>query len=173
MKETFVCCTPECLCRRMLYRDSVSLTPLIQVFRDVLLLCGHWILCCMHIELCGVLAVLWDAQTIWSSAVEQSPSEINRRQRAAIMLVWPPPPPLPPTHPPCRFPFFTTSGPIQVKVTLLLSRCQYQADKSFCFLFFWPDYDYVLSTTVRALNHSLQRYCLYPLVECLLFKFKL
>ena len=27
----------------MLYRDSVSLNPLIQVFRGVLLLCGHWV----------------------------------------------------------------------------------------------------------------------------------
>ena len=32
-KETFVCCTSECLGRRDVYRDSVSLTPLIQVFR--------------------------------------------------------------------------------------------------------------------------------------------
>ena len=32
-KGTFVSCTSECLGRGMLYKDSVSLTPLIQVFR--------------------------------------------------------------------------------------------------------------------------------------------
>ena len=32
-KETFVCCILDCLGGGMLHRDSVSLTPLIQVFQ--------------------------------------------------------------------------------------------------------------------------------------------
>ena len=61
----------------MLYRDSVSLTPLIQVFRrgrggegGVHLLCSHWILCYMHAELGVGLAVLWGVQTINSQLLD-------------------------------------------------------------------------------------------------------
>ena len=69
-KEMFVCCTSECLGRmdviqRYCLSDSVNPNP----SGDVLLLCGHWILCYMRVELGVGLVVLWGIQTIWSFAV--------------------------------------------------------------------------------------------------------